>query len=371
MSASNTEDSKKPTPLMLFKKQIAGLTTLSASEVIKFAAFLKGRKDMATWKDSDIVATLPEWRVIRDQEKKDEAAEEEVSAVKAPKKAKEEVKEVKEVKAVKEVKEIKAVKAVKEVKAASSPSQAPSQSQVTATVSPCAKDSAEGGCIYFRQNRCNKGAAERHPRTVVMVKSEDDPSPPAAIDSVSTLEFHFLEATKKVATATAIADKAESDAKLAATRAEEAMRVALDLKAKSAAATMTASESRAIVVACQKEADARSAEFEKANAKASTVTLVDEGSSEPLHVRRKKIPTSIKTLVWNKYIGPDVAQADCVSCRTAKISVRSFHCGHVIADAKGGDMTINNLRPICAPCNGGMGTRSMNEFTKEYFGWTV
>ena len=39
--------------------------------------------------------------------------------------------------------------------------------------------------------------------------------------------------------------------------------------------------------------------------------------------------------------------------------------------AKGGDMTITNLRPICASCNLSMGTRSMNEFTLEFFGWDV
>ena len=92
---------------------------------------------------------------------------------------------------------------------------------------------------------------------------------------------------------------------------------------------------------------------------------------KPPKEKRKAIPKHIKTLVWNKYIGADIASADCMSCRTVKISNRSFHCGHVIAESKGGDMTINNLRPICEACNGSMGTKSMNEFTKEFFGWVV
>ena len=87
--------------------------------------------------------------------------------------------------------------------------------------------------------------------------------------------------------------------------------------------------------------------------------------------RRKGIPKHIKTLVWNKYIGAAVNSTKCLSCREELISIRSFHCGHVIAEAKGGDSTINNLRPICAPCNSSMGTMSMNEFTKTYFGWEV
>jgi hypothetical protein len=96
-----------------------------------------------------------------------------------------------------------------------------------------------------------------------------------------------------------------------------------------------------------------------------------EENKEPLHIRRKAIPKHIKTLVWNKYIGADIASSKCLSCKQERIENRNFHCGHVLAEAKGGDMTINNLRPICAPCNLSMGTRSMNEFTQEFFGWSV
>jgi hypothetical protein len=91
----------------------------------------------------------------------------------------------------------------------------------------------------------------------------------------------------------------------------------------------------------------------------------------PLSQRRKNIPKHIKTLVWNKYIGRETVEAKCLSCKQEKIDMRNFHCGHVLAEAKGGDLTINNLRPICAPCNLSMGTKSMNEFTQEFFGWTV
>lgn len=99
-------------------------------------------------------------------------------------------------------------------------------------------------------------------------------------------------------------------------------------------------------------------------------TTVDE-SQQPLHVRRKKIPKQIKTLVWNEYIGHDIMSNKCLCCKKEKIDVRNFHCGHVIAESKGGDLTIKNLRPICAPCNLSMGAMSMNEFTKTFFGWEV
>ena len=88
-------------------------------------------------------------------------------------------------------------------------------------------------------------------------------------------------------------------------------------------------------------------------------------------MRKKGIPKHIKTLVWNKYMGVSNSTSTCVSCRQVTIDCRSFHCGHVLSEAKGGDMTITNLRPICASCNLSMGTRSMNEFTLEFFGWDV
>ena len=92
---------------------------------------------------------------------------------------------------------------------------------------------------------------------------------------------------------------------------------------------------------------------------------------KPAAIKKVAIPKHVKTLVWDKYIGADKAEAPCVSCRSKTISIRNFHCGHVLAEANGGDSTIQNLRPICAPCNLSMGKRSMNEFTKEFFGWVV
>ena len=86
---------------------------------------------------------------------------------------------------------------------------------------------------------------------------------------------------------------------------------------------------------------------------------------------KKNIPKHIKTLVWNKYMGANNSNSKCFSCREAVIDCRNFHCGHVTSEAKGGDLTINNLRPICANCNLSMGTKSMNDFTLEFFGWQV
>jgi hypothetical protein len=94
-------------------------------------------------------------------------------------------------------------------------------------------------------------------------------------------------------------------------------------------------------------------------------------TNDPLFVKKRTIPKHIKTLVWNKHIGANHVNAKCISCKEEQIDCRNFHCGHVLSESNGGDMTINNLRPICSHCNLSMGTRSMNEFTFEFFGWTV
>jgi len=108
--------------------------------------------------------------------------------------------------------------------------------------------------------------------------------------------------------------------------------------------------------------------------KVTTEEKTPDGSDDesvPLHLRRKNIPKHIKTMVWNIHMGVNNLEAKCFCCRAEKVDARNFQCGHVIAEAKGGDLNIKNLRPICQPCNASMGTNSMNEFTKEFFGWEV
>jgi predicted SprT family Zn-dependent metalloprotease len=87
--------------------------------------------------------------------------------------------------------------------------------------------------------------------------------------------------------------------------------------------------------------------------------------------KKEKIPSHIKTLVWIKYIGSSIPEAKCYCCKHERIEIRSFECGHVIAEAKGGELTLENLRPICKGCNSGMGTMSMDEYAKKFFGWSV
>ena len=79
-------------------------------------------------------------------------------------------------------------------------------------------------------------------------------------------------------------------------------------------------------------------------------------------VKKKSIPAAIKKLVWNKNIGEDVGKSKCYCCKSTDITQTSFHCGHVIAESKGGKTIVSNLKPICQNCNSSMGTKDMNEF---------
>lgn len=251
-------------------------------------------------------------------------------------------------------------------------------------------------------------AAEPEKKTAAKKKSKDvaaepSPSPPPVIvpekataakkkaelapPTAKSLECEITALEKAASVAAAASEKDEKDAKIATSRAVAARVEADECQKKADVAVAAAAEKKAslkeansLVQKKKKELvqflAAEAAAVAAAVAAAPPVVIPQpaeptEDLSAPICVRRKNIPKHIKTLVWNKYIGVDIAQADCICCRSQKINVRSFHCGHVIAESRGGDLTINNLRPICAECNGAMTTKSMNEFTKEFFGWSI
>ena len=80
--------------------------------------------------------------------------------------------------------------------------------------------------------------------------------------------------------------------------------------------------------------------------------------------KKQSIPKALKIAVWNKYFGEDVGKAKCLCCDITDITQMKFHTGHVVAEAKGGELNIDNLRPICESCNKSMGTRNMDDFQK-------
>ena len=73
---------------------------------------------------------------------------------------------------------------------------------------------------------------------------------------------------------------------------------------------------------------------------------------------KQKIPIKVKHELWKKHYG-EVWRGKCtVSWCTTTYPVLSseWHAGHNIPESKGGTVSLNNLRPICASCNLGMGS---------------
>tara|TARA_B100001063_G_scaffold246791_1_gene287650 strand:+ start:3173 stop:4324 length:1152 start_codon:yes stop_codon:yes gene_type:complete len=82
--------------------------------------------------------------------------------------------------------------------------------------------------------------------------------------------------------------------------------------------------------------------------------------------KKKKIPKLLRQEVWKKHIG-NTLEGICTCCEKISISISNFECGHIIAEAKGGETNINNLKPICSACNRGMGMMNLNEYKKKFY----
>lgn len=99
--------------------------------------------------------------------------------------------------------------------------------------------------------------------------------------------------------------------------------------------------------------------------KAKAIKAPVAATPKPEVVKKKSIPKVVKDLAWNKWVGEDVARTKCMCCGVNEIKMSSFHCGHVLAEANGGSMTVDNLRPICAACNLSMKTENLDDFKKR------
>lgn len=93
---------------------------------------------------------------------------------------------------------------------------------------------------------------------------------------------------------------------------------------------------------------------------------VSVSATKTTRAPKQYIPKAMKRLVWDTYIGEDVGKALCTCCNHVYIRQIEFHCGHVVAEANGGQLNIDNLRPICAQCNLSMRTMNMEEFKKMF-----
>lgn len=95
--------------------------------------------------------------------------------------------------------------------------------------------------------------------------------------------------------------------------------------------------------------------------------ITQQKTMQKTQVPKRAISKSLKVACWNTYIGADKGQAKCVCCNIHFITQHHFHCGHIVAEAHGGKVLLENLRPICDICNHSMGTMDMREFAKTQF----
>ena len=78
--------------------------------------------------------------------------------------------------------------------------------------------------------------------------------------------------------------------------------------------------------------------------------------------RKKAIPKVVREKVWRIYMGEYSGKGKCLCCNHTELTSFQFECGHVISEYNGGDLNIENLRPICSLCNKSMGKINMIDY---------
>jgi hypothetical protein len=77
-------------------------------------------------------------------------------------------------------------------------------------------------------------------------------------------------------------------------------------------------------------------------------------------IERPAISQSLKKKVWEKEFN-DMSLGNC-RCGVELNKTGDWHAGHIIPWCKGGETTIDNLLPICGPCNLEMGRQNLYDF---------
>ena len=119
----------------------------------------------------------------------------------------------------------------------------------------------------------------------------------------------------------------------------------------------------------EREAKARADAEEEAKLRAEFEAKARVGGSGG-RAKKPQIPKKIRELVWNRWLGARNGMAMCWCCDVSPIdkgSASGWQCGHVVAAADGGELTVANLRPICAGCNSSMGTKNLFVFMRSHF----
>ncbi len=80
---------------------------------------------------------------------------------------------------------------------------------------------------------------------------------------------------------------------------------------------------------------------------------------------KQKIPKALREQVWIHYIGKKYDSKCYINWCTNRINPFDFESGHNIPESKGGQVTLENLRPICTRCNRSMSDKyTIDEWNK-------
>jgi len=67
--------------------------------------------------------------------------------------------------------------------------------------------------------------------------------------------------------------------------------------------------------------------------------------------KKATIPKAVREQCWIATMGEKYKAKCYISWCKNEINVFDFHVGHDVPESKGGELDINNLKPICARCN--------------------
>ena len=86
---------------------------------------------------------------------------------------------------------------------------------------------------------------------------------------------------------------------------------------------------------------------------------------------RKKIPEKIRNAVWKLNFNNDDI-GDCFACKKeifkkASDRLKTWNCGHIVSDHDNGEMTAENMKPICFDCNQRMKTANLFEWKQKFY----
>ena len=82
--------------------------------------------------------------------------------------------------------------------------------------------------------------------------------------------------------------------------------------------------------------------------------------------KKATIPKPIKMEIWRIHCGETFEHACCISFCNNRMTPFDFEAGHIQAEAEGGEVSVENLIPICSKCNKSMGKKHLREWEQEH-----